>query len=80
MLVIQNHCCGCELPCINCGLRHVEVAVCDSTGCEENAAYLTEDGDLCEDCLSETLNDMWDALSIEEKAELLNFKILGQYD
>ncbi len=76
---IENHCVGCAIPCIDCGLKHVEVAVCEGYGCEEEATYNTEEGDLCQDCIDDLLNSRWGDLSTQEKAKLLGFTIFEEY-
>lgn len=53
---IESECVGCDLPCIDCGRKHVEVVRCDS--CEANlSSYLDSlpgiaiDGqELCYEC------------------------------
>ena len=76
---IENRCVGCALPCINCGLKHVEVVVCDTDCCDEEAVYRTEEGDLCQDCIDDLLDSQWDTLSTQEKAKLLGFNIFEKY-
>lgn len=49
---IENHCVGCDIPCINCGLKRVEVYYCDECGEEiEGDIYEAEGDELCEECL-----------------------------
>lgn len=56
MVRYENHCCGCQIPCIgsSCSLLSVPVAYCDRCDCEADEFYDTADGLLCEDCYIET--------------------------
>lgn len=49
---IENHCNYCDLPCIDCGRKRVEVYYCDECG-EEIDGDVYDDGEqeLCEACL-----------------------------
>ena len=49
---IENHCVHCDIPCTNCGLKHVEVYYCDKCK-EEIDGDVYDDGEqeLCERCL-----------------------------
>jgi hypothetical protein len=49
---IENHCVCCDIPCIDCGRKHVTVYYCDECG-EEIYDDVYDDGeqDLCESCL-----------------------------
>ncbi len=55
MMKIENHCNCCDLPCIDCGRKHVEVYYCDKCDpkCEEplEEVYESEGEELCEACL-----------------------------
>lgn len=64
MVVIENQCVDCGLPCLgdSCPNRNVEVYYCDK--CHEQLSheeiYETDDGDeLCEDCLKERFLKRW---------------------
>ena len=72
MKKIENHCVCCEV-CYNCGRDKLKVLVCDE--CKDDAKYSTSEGDFCEDCFWEMLNNIWEDLTLEEKAELLEIKI-----
>ena len=52
MRKIENHCVCCDIPCIDCGRKQVEVYYCDECG-EEIDGDIYDDGDqeLCESCL-----------------------------
>ena len=77
---IENRCVGCVLPCVDCGLKHVRVVQCDAYNCDAEAMYSTEEGDLCQDCIDDLLNDRWDALSTREKAKVLNLQEVCYYE
>lgn len=44
MIKIENHCCGCDIPCIDCGRKAVEVYYCDKCDEELDEVYEDEDG------------------------------------
>ena len=44
MIRIENHCCGCAIPCIDCGRKAVEVYCCDKCDEELDEVYEDEDG------------------------------------
>lgn len=71
MTKVENNCVGCEV-CWSCGRNKQEVVVCDV--CGDYAEYETSEGDFCECCLEE----MWDNLPIEEKAELMGITIYSR--
>ena len=74
MLVIEDHCVNCQIPCINCGLKHQEVIRCDANLCDNRAHYTVTgdvDGDFCEECLEQLLDDIFADMSISEKFDLL---------
>ena len=50
MMRIENHCVGCEKPCIHdaCPYYSVECHYCDK--CGEPAEICTDDGDFCREC------------------------------
>ena len=50
---MQNHCNGCDLPCINCGRTSVPVAVCDWCGSDEEEFYDIDGEWVCFDCFRE---------------------------
>ena len=58
MIKIENHCVGCDAPCLGSGCpnRNVQVCYCDECGEElpYDAVYDVEGKELCEDCLKET--------------------------
>jgi len=73
MLKLENQCVDCGLPCIgnSCHYRNVPVYYCDECGSPE-AKYKIEGTDVCEDCALKILNEIFNDLSIREKAELLD--------
>lgn len=72
MKKIENQCVSCDV-CYHCGRKQVEVLVCDE--CKNDAQYETNEGDFCEDCFTEMLNNIWEQLSLEEKAKALGIEI-----
>ena len=53
MKCIEDHCVGCDLPCIGsaCPYVDVEVHYCDRCGAELCDIYRWDDEELCEECL-----------------------------
>jgi hypothetical protein len=52
MMKIENHCNCCDLPCIDCGRKRVEVYYCDKCGEElVEDVYEDEDKHYCDQCL-----------------------------
>lgn len=71
----ENQCVGCptEMGCLgsSCPYRNVPVDYCDQ--CDgEGAEYRIDDEDYCEDCVKEYLQEVFDDLTISEKAEALD--------
>lgn len=54
MVRYENDCVGCDIPCINCGLKRNPHYYCDKCG-EEETLYQTDEGDLCADCILKNL-------------------------
>ena len=51
MMRIENECVCCDLPCINCGRKHVEVYYCDECDLELGEERYRYNGcDYCLDC------------------------------
>lgn len=50
MEIIQNDCCDCDLPCVDCGRKHAKHYTCDNCGAEETL-YEYKGEQLCEECL-----------------------------
>ena len=58
MRKIENDCCDCGLPCINCGLKSVEHTYCDRCGEEigsDEYLIIYNGEELCELCFRELL-------------------------
>lgn len=72
MKKIENQCVDCDV-CYHCGRKQVEVLICDE--CKNYAKYETNEGDFCEDCFEEMLNNIWEDLTLEERAKLLDIEI-----
>lgn len=73
---IENHCVDCGLPCLgsSCPYRKVPVDYCDQ--CDgEGAEYRIDGEDYCEDCVKEYLQEVFDDLTISEKAEALEVNL-----
>lgn len=74
----ENECVGCptEMGCLgsSCPYRNVPRDYCDYCG-EEGATYRIDGEDYCEDCAKEYLQDVFDNLTIIEKAEVLEVDI-----
>lgn len=74
----ENECVGCppERGCLGSQCPYVDVPrdYCDLCG-TEGATYRIDGEDYCEDCAKEFLRDMFDNLTITEKAEILGIDI-----
>lgn len=71
----ENHCVGCptEMGCLgsSCIYMNVPVDYCDQCD-SEDAEYTIDGEDYCEDCAKEYLQEVFDDLTISEKAEALD--------
>lgn len=70
---IEDDCVCCEIPCCNCGLKHVEHIYCDNCGEEltEDELYQLYDSDFCEECYGkEIMNKFSKELYLEYLLEL----------
>ena len=69
---IKNECVGCGEPfnhtCSSCGLKEVEVEVCDVCGAEDEKLFNIDGDILCETC---ALHCILDNYSVEELVEAL---------
>ena len=70
MTEYENACVGCDY-CVNCGAAHTPYTVCDECGedCRGGKVYEYEGRELCEVCAEETVNALWDEMSIGERLE-----------
>ena len=70
----ENECVGCptEMGCIgdSCPYINVPRDYCDLCG-YEGAIYRIDSEDYCEDCIKQYFQDMFDDLTITEKAKIL---------
>ena len=61
MVRIENYCCDCDLPCVDCGRKRVTVYECDKCSYEstdDSEFYEDECGRLlCFDCWNEEEED-----------------------
>ena len=53
MIRYENDCCGCDIPCIECGRKHNPHFYCDKCGEEFEPQELSWVGDemICDDCM-----------------------------
>lgn len=72
---IENHCVDCGLPCVGnlCAYRNVSVDYCDD--CGEEAEYCVDGEDLCETCTEKRIREVFDDLTLSEKAEAMNIDL-----
>lgn len=77
---IESNCVDCGLPCLNhsCPYYEVEVTYCDD--CGDEADYEIDDGVYCENCAETVLQECFDDLSMQEKADCLNVYFKKIYD
>ena len=73
-----NECVGCphDMGCLGdaCSYVHIERYYCDE--CEDEGVEFSIDGrDLCQRCAEIYLQELFDDLTLDEKAELLNVSI-----
>lgn len=80
MIVEQDLCVSCDLPCLgnDCPLKNVSRNICDE--CEENdAEYMIDNSSLCETCANEFVDEQWGVCDLFEKCKMLgiDFKYIG---
>ena len=76
MKKIENFCVDCDLPCLGiaCPNRNVPVYYCDI--CNSDCANYVIDGeDYCFECAQKRMQELFDELTLSEKAELLKVYI-----
>ena len=75
MIRYESRCVNCDLPCLreSCPYFRVEIHYCDK--CKEEADYVLDGDDYCEDCAEEYLTNFFKELLLKEKAKLLNINI-----
>ncbi len=73
----RDECVGCPpgMGCMgrSCPYANVEVTICDK--CREDAAYNIDGEDFCEDCAQKYLTELFQSLSLQEQAELLDVEL-----
>lgn len=78
MIKTKSECVGChgELGCSgSCSYRKVPVTYCDCCGEEAQIYSFNDDNEqLCKDCMTKWLDDLWDNLSYMEKCEIFDIK------
>lgn len=74
MVKYESRCVSCDKPCIYecCPYYRVEVHYCDK--CREEADYIIDGDDFCEDCAEEYLTRFFKELSLKDKSETLGVK------
>ena len=74
MIVHENECVDCGLPCIGslCSYSDVVRRYCDI--CGEPAEYIVDNVDMCEDCANKVVDEEFKGLTYFEKCELLEFE------
>lgn len=55
MIKYENHCYCCDLPCMDCGRKHVAVGYCDVCKDEAEKLYEYAGKEMCEDCMKEMI-------------------------
>lgn len=68
MKKIISQCFGCDISCINCGRKNIPVRVCNQCQIEQ-ADYIVDDEDYCQDCLTEKVRNEF----IEMIQEIKNY-------
>lgn len=73
MTKTENKCVTCDLPCIydSCHYYNVEVHYCDM--CNREADYNIDNEDFCEECANKMLTNVFEDLSVTDKAAALGF-------
>lgn len=77
MIAYENQCVDCGLPCLGygCKYRKVEVRYCDRCK-SDNAVYEFDGEDLCADCAEEVIKEIFDDMTLYEKAEACNVHLI----
>lgn len=73
MIKCENNCVDCGLPCLgnNCPYSKQTIMVCDNCKAETDKLYDYEGEEYCNDCFDDILKDVFDELSVKEKAKIL---------
>jgi hypothetical protein len=61
MLKIVDECYSCDLPCIDCGMKHVKYYLCDMCG-EELPIFEFDGGEYCAKCIEKQLTPTGDKI------------------
>lgn len=83
MIEYENQCVGCQpgMGCIGNSCAYMNVPICYCDVCKQDTATVKIDGyDLCDECAKKHLQEEFDSLTIEEKAEVLGISIDETYD
>lgn len=77
MRIIENDCVGCppDLGCIGdqCPYRNAVHYYCDI--CGDDAVYILDDEELCEDCVKKCIFDAFNNFDIFEQAKMLDMSL-----
>lgn len=73
---LENHCVDCGLPCLgeSCSYRNVSVDYCDRCG-QEGTKYHIDGDDLCENCAEKRVREIFDDLSLFERAKAVDIEL-----
>lgn len=76
MMISRNECIKCDEYCIGnqCPLKDIVVHYCDECT-YRRADYIIDGIELCENCAEKFLNEEFNDLSVEEKADSLGFRV-----
>ena len=76
MIVTENQCVDCGLPCLGVSCPHLNVPVRYCDECETDSPCYHIDGiDLCKHCAEKYMQNVFDDLTIEEKAKAFKIPI-----
>lgn len=76
--IIENYCVSCDLHCIGtaCPYRGIPVYYCDDCG-QNRAEYRVEEYELCAACAEARIQEIFDDLTLLEKAKAVEVDCHG---
>lgn len=77
MIKEESFCVDCGLPCLgeSCPNKHVKVRYCDR--CQSSDAVYEMNGeDLCSDCAADAIKEIFDDMTLREKAEACSVHLI----
>lgn len=76
MKKVEDRCVDCGLPCLGdtCPYRNVTVHYCDLCG-SEGAEYKAGNLELCEDCAEMRVQELFNELTLPEKAKAVELDL-----